>query len=45
MSRSTLSMSTFSEMCGFSNARAFNTRFRQKEGISPSKYRSDDLRC
>ena len=38
---SILSIQTISEMCGFSNASAFTTRFRQKEGISPSKYRSD----
>jgi AraC family transcriptional regulator len=35
-----LSISKIAQMCGFSNASAFTNRFRQKEGMSPSKYRS-----
>ncbi len=38
-----LSISKIAQMCGFSNASAFTNRFRQKEGISPSKYRSHHL--
>jgi AraC family transcriptional regulator len=38
-----LSMSKIAQMCGFSNTSAFTNRFRQKEGMSPSKYRSHHL--
>ena len=38
-----LSISNIAQMCGFSNTSAFINRFRQKEGISPSKYRSHHL--
>jgi AraC family transcriptional regulator len=38
-----LSISKIAQMCGFSNTSAFTNRFRQKEGISPSKYRSHHL--
>jgi AraC family transcriptional regulator len=38
-----LSISKIAQMCGFSTASAFTNRFRQKEGISPSKYRSHHL--
>jgi AraC family transcriptional regulator len=38
-----LSISKIAQMCGFSNVSAFTNRFRQKEGISPSKYRSHHL--
>jgi AraC family transcriptional regulator len=31
------------QMCGFSSSSAFTTRFRQKYGISPTKYRADNL--
>jgi AraC family transcriptional regulator len=39
-----LSISKIAQMCGFSTASAFTNRFRQKEGISPSKYRSHHLK-
>jgi AraC family transcriptional regulator len=35
-----LSISNIAQMCGFSTASTFTNRFSQKEGISPSKYRS-----
>jgi AraC family transcriptional regulator len=35
-----LSISTIGQRCGFSSPSAFTTRFRQKYGISPAKYRS-----
>jgi AraC family transcriptional regulator len=35
-----LPIATISQMCGFSNPSAFTTRFRQKHGISPAKYRA-----
>jgi AraC family transcriptional regulator len=38
-----LSMSKIAQMCGFSNTSAFTNRFRQKEGMSPSKYRAHHL--
>ncbi len=38
-----LSISKIAQMCGFSTASAFTNRFSQKEGISPSKYRSHHL--
>jgi AraC family transcriptional regulator len=38
-----LPISTICQMCGFANASAFTTRFRQKHGISPAKYRLDSL--
>jgi AraC family transcriptional regulator len=38
-----LSISKIAQMCGFSNASAFTNRFRQKEGMSPSKYRFHHL--
>jgi AraC family transcriptional regulator len=34
-----LSIATICKMCGFSNSSVFITRFRQKYGISPAKYR------
>jgi AraC family transcriptional regulator len=34
-----LPISTICQMCGFSNTSVFTTRFRQKHGISPAKYR------
>jgi AraC family transcriptional regulator len=34
-----LPISTICQMCGFSSPSAFATRFRQKYGISPAKYR------
>jgi AraC family transcriptional regulator len=37
-----LPISKISQMCGFSSSSAFTTRFRQKYGISPTKYRSDN---
>lgn len=37
----TLSIAAIAKKCGFSNASAFTNRFRQKEGVSPSQYRSD----
>jgi AraC family transcriptional regulator len=37
-----LPISTICQMCGFSNPSVFTTRFRQKHGISPAKYRSND---
>ncbi len=42
-SSSTLPIAIIARKCGFSNASAFTNRFRQKEGISPSQYRSDRL--
>jgi AraC family transcriptional regulator len=38
-----LSISKIAQICGFSTASAFTNRFRQKEGTSPSKYRSHHL--
>jgi AraC family transcriptional regulator len=38
-----LPISTICQMCGFASPSAFTTRFRQKHGISPSKYRSSSL--
>jgi AraC family transcriptional regulator len=38
-----LSISKIAQICGFSTSSAFTNRFRQKEGISPSKYRSHHL--
>ena len=32
-------IATICQMCGFSSPSAFTTRFRQKYGISPAKYR------
>jgi AraC family transcriptional regulator len=37
-----LPISTICQMCGFSNPSVFTTRFRQKYGISPAKYRLND---
>jgi AraC family transcriptional regulator len=34
-----LPISIICQMCGFSNTSVFTTRFRQKYGISPAKYR------
>jgi AraC family transcriptional regulator len=34
-----LPIATICQMCGFSNTSVFTTRFRQKYGISPAKYR------
>jgi AraC family transcriptional regulator len=34
-----LPISTICQMCGFSNTSVFTTRFRQKYGLSPAKYR------
>jgi AraC family transcriptional regulator len=34
-----LPISTICQMCGFANTSVFTTRFRQKYGISPAKYR------
>ncbi len=34
-----LPIATICQMCGFSNPSAFTTRFSQKHGISPAKYR------
>jgi AraC family transcriptional regulator len=38
-----LPISTICQMCGFSNTSVFTTRFRQKHGISPAKYRLSEL--
>jgi AraC family transcriptional regulator len=38
-----LSISKIAQMCGFSNTSAFSNCFHQKEGMSPSKYRSHHL--
>jgi AraC family transcriptional regulator len=38
-----LPISKICQMCGFSSSSAFATRFRQKYGISPAKYRSNNL--
>lgn len=40
---STMSIATIAQKCGFSNASAFTKHFRQKQGISPSQYRSSRL--
>jgi AraC family transcriptional regulator len=39
-----LSISTIGQKCGFSSPSAFATRFRQKYGISPAKYRCSNDR-
>lgn len=38
-----LPISTIGQMCGFASHSAFTTRFRQQHGISPAKYRSNNL--
>jgi AraC family transcriptional regulator len=40
-----LPISTICQMCGFSNSSAFTTRFRQKYGIAPTKYRLASEEC
>jgi AraC family transcriptional regulator len=38
-----LPISTICQLCGFSSSSAFATRFRQKYGMSPAKYRANNL--